>query len=120
MPARVLVSIETTALQIFLPTTVALLTVYIAKGDVEKLMNDCGVSVDKEMLNALFSALDGKNVVDVIAEGSKKVAAMPSGGGGGAAAAGAAVAEEAPKEEEKKEEEEDVDMGGLFGGDDEY
>lgn len=27
---------------------------------------------------------------------------------------------DAPKAEEKKEEVEDVDMGGLFGGDDEY
>lgn len=37
----------------------------------------------------------------------------------GAAAAGGA-AEAAPVVEEKKEEVEDVDMGGLFGGDDEY
>jgi large subunit ribosomal protein LP0 len=40
----------------------------------------------------------------------------PAAGAGPAAAGGAAAA--APKEEEK-EEEEDVDMGGLFGGDDE-
>jgi large subunit ribosomal protein LP0 len=40
----------------------------------------------------------------------------PAAGSGPAAAGGAAAA--APKEEEK-EEEEDVDMGGLFGGDDE-
>ena len=40
----------------------------------------------------------------------------------GPAAAGpvAAGAEEVVVEEEKKEEVEDVDMGGLFGGDDEY
>ena len=39
-----------------------------------------------------------------------------------AAAAGPAAAkvEEKPAEEEKKEETEDVDMGNLFGGDDEY
>merc|ERR1712176_929229 len=46
--------------------------------------------------------------------------------GGGAAAAGpvaAGAAEAAPAEEEKKKEkseEEDVDMGGLFGDDDDY
>ena len=40
-----------------------------------------------------------------------------AGGGGGAGPAGAAV-EEAVVEEEKKEETEDVDMGGLFGDDD--
>ena len=39
-------------------------------------------------------------------------ASAPRGGGGGAAAAAA------PVEEVKKEEEEAVDMGGLFGGDD--
>ena len=37
----------------------------------------------------------------------------------GAAAGPAEVAAEAP-EEEKKEEPEDVDMGGLFGDDDDY
>jgi large subunit ribosomal protein LP0 len=42
-------------------------------------------------------------------------ASAPRAGGGGAAAAAA------PKEEkQEKEEEEDVDMGGLFGDDDEY
>merc|ERR1712127_675577 len=40
-----------------------------------------------------------------------------AGGGGGGAAGPAAEADEAPKEEEKKEEVEDVDMGGLFGDD---
>ena len=44
--------------------------------------------------------------------------ASAGGGGGGGAAAGPAAEEEAPKEEEKKEEVEDVDMGGLFGDDD--
>lgn len=37
-----------------------------------------------------------------------------------AAAAPTAAAEAAPKKEEKEEEEEVVDMGGLFGDDDEY
>jgi len=41
-----------------------------------------------------------------------------------AAAAGPAAAADAkdaaPAEDEKKEEAEDVDMGNLFGGDDEY
>lgn len=45
--------------------------------------------------------------MQLIAEGSTKLASVPSGGGGGAAAAGGAAAgggAEAPKEEEKKEE----------------
>merc|ERR1711977_546558 len=46
-----------------------------------------------------------------------------SGDGGPAAAGPAAATEAAPAEEEKKKEkseEEDVDMGGLFGDDDDY
>ena len=39
---------------------------------------------------------------------------------GGAAAAGPAAAVEETKKEEKKEEVEDVDMGGLFGDEDDY
>lgn len=42
------------------------------------------------------------------------------GGGGGGAAVAAADEGAAAIEEEKKEEVEDVDMGGLFGDDDEY
>ena len=45
------------------------------------------------------------------------------GNAAGPAAAGPAAAADAPaeeKKEEKKEEAEDVDMGGLFGDDDDY
>ena len=71
----------------------------------------------------MMSKLEGKSIPDLIKEGSKQLASMPSGGGGGAAASapaagGAAAKEEAPAEEEP---EEDVDMGDLFGGgDDDY
>jgi len=44
---------------------------------------------------------------------------MPSGGAR-ASAGPAASAAPVQAKEEKKEEVEDVDMGGLFGGDDEY
>lgn len=57
----------------------------------------------------------------LIAEGSTKLASVPSGGGGGgggaapAAAGGPAAAEEAKPEEEEPKEESDEDMGfGLF------
>ncbi len=59
----------------------------------------------------------------LIAEGSTKLASVPSGGSGGgsggaapAAAGGAAAAEEAkPEEKEEEKEESDEDMGfGLF------
>ena len=86
---------------------------------VEAFMKDCGVSCDKDTLKTFFAQIDGKSVTDMVAAGSKKHVKMPTGGGGGArpAAAGGAAAAAAP-EEEKKEEVEDVDMGGLFGGDD--
>ena len=62
----------------------------------------------------LFSkALKGADVAELLSN---------IGSAAGPAAAGPAVAGEAAPEvnEEKKEEAEDVDMGGLFGDDDEY
>ena len=96
--------------------------IVVAKKQVEEFMKKCGVSVDKESLDAFFKQIEGKVVVDAIKEGEKKCIKMPSGGGArpAAAAAGGAAAP-AEKEEPKKEDEpEDVDMGGLFGDDDEY
>ena len=88
------------------------------QAQVEAFMKECGVSCDKATLTTFFAQIEGKSVTDLVAAGAKKHVKMPTGGGGARpAAAGAAVAEEAPKEE-KKEEAEDVDMGGLFGGDD--
>ena len=91
------------------------------QANVEDFMKASGISVDKESLTLFFTKLEGTNVQDAIAAGSKKLVSMPSGGARVAAAGGAASAAvaEAPKEE-KKEEVEDVDMGGLFGGDDDY
>ena len=80
-------------------------------------MTQCGVSADKDVLKTFFAQLEGTTVKDAVAAGSKKHVTMPAGGGAApakAAAGGAAAAEEKPKEEEK-EEAEDVDMGGLFG-----
>ena len=60
-------------------------------------------------------ALKGADVGELLANiGS----AAPAGAAAAAGPAAAAAAEE--KKEEKKEEVEDVDMGGLFGDDDEY
>ena len=88
------------------------------------LLKASGVEADSESLDIMMSKLEGKTIPELIKEGSKQLASMPSGGGGGAAAsapaAGGAAAEKeaAPVEEEP---EEDVDMGDLFGGgDDDY
>jgi large subunit ribosomal protein LP1 len=59
-------------------------------------------------------ALKSANVDDLLTN----IAAAPAGGAAAAGPVAAAAVEE--KKEEKKEEVEDVDMGGLFGGDDEY
>ncbi|RYP75695.1 hypothetical protein DL771_002182 [Monosporascus sp. 5C6A] len=90
--------------------------------DIKRVLESVGIEADNERLEKLISELDGKDISELIAEGSSKLASVPSGGGGGAAAGGAAAggagAAEAPKEDEKKEEEaeeSDEDMGfGLF------
>eukprot|EP00127_Corallochytrium_limacisporum_P000205 Clim_evm22s7 gene=Clim_evmTU22s7 len=86
---------------------------------VKKILESVGVSVDDESLNSVISELSGKDIDEIIAEGTSKLASVPAGGAGGAAAAGgAAGGGDAPAAEEKKEEEEeeeDDDMGfGLF------
>ncbi|KAG1478029.1 hypothetical protein G6F57_007431 [Rhizopus arrhizus] len=86
--------------------------------DVKGLMASVGVEAEEERLNSLISALEGKNVEDLIAEGKEKMASVPTGGAVAAAGAGAAAASnDAPAAEAKEEEKEesDDDMGfGLF------
>ena len=78
-----------------------------------------GIEADGEKVDKVVAELAGKNIEELITEGTAKLGTMPSGGGGGAA--GAAAADSAPaaaekaKEPEPEEEEEDDDMGfGLF------
>ena len=81
-------------------------------------MKACGVSCETSELETFFKALGDRALPELVAAGSKMTISMPSGGGGGAAASGgAAGGAAAEKKEEKKDEEEDVDMGGLFGDD---
>ncbi|KAK2027085.1 ribosomal protein 60S [Colletotrichum zoysiae] len=88
--------------------------------DVKAVLESVGIEADDERLNKLISELEGKDINELISEGSSKLASVPSGGAGGAApAAGgaAAAAADAPAEEAKEEEKEesDDDMGfGLF------
>ncbi|EPS28833.1 60S acidic ribosomal protein P2 [Penicillium oxalicum] len=87
--------------------------------DIKEVLSSVGIDADSERLEKVVSELQGKNLQDLISEGSSKLASVPSGGAAapaaGAAAAGGAAeaAPEAAKEEEK--EESDDDMGfGLF------
>jgi len=91
--------------------------------DVKAVLESVGIEADDERLEKLISELKGKNLSELIAEGSTKLASVSSGGGGGggAAAAGGAAAGGAPAEEkaeekaEEEKEESDEDMGfGLF------
>ncbi|KAI0664192.1 60s acidic ribosomal protein-domain-containing protein [Cubamyces menziesii] len=89
--------------------------------DIKKVLGAVGIEADDERLEKLISELEGKDINQLIAEGSAKLASVPSGGAvassGSAGGAPAAAAAEEKKEEEKKEEKEesDDDMGfGLF------
>ncbi|EXJ88173.1 hypothetical protein A1O1_05101 [Capronia coronata CBS 617.96] len=92
--------------------------------DIKGVLSSVGIDADEERLSKLLSELKGKDISELIAEGSTKLASVPSGGAGGGAAApaaggaagGAAAAEEeAPAAKEEEKEESDEDMGfGLF------
>jgi large subunit ribosomal protein LP2 len=91
--------------------------------DLKKILASVDVEYNPEQSKKVVSELSGKNLDELIAQGSEKLATIPAGGGGGgsAAAAGGSGAGESAKAEEKKEEkkeeeeEEDEDMGfSLF------
>ncbi|TRX88457.1 hypothetical protein FHL15_010647 [Xylaria flabelliformis] len=90
--------------------------------DIKKVLDSVGIEADDDRLETLISELKGKDINELIAEGSSKLASVPSGGaggaaaaGGGAAAGGAAAVEEKAEEKEEEKEESDDDMGfGLF------
>ncbi|KAL6940667.1 60S acidic ribosomal protein P2 [Hanseniaspora vineae] len=87
--------------------------------DIKSVIESVGVEVESSKVDALLSALEGKTVEELIAEGNTKFATVPAAGaavssGAGAASSGAA-AEEAEEEKEEEKEESDEDMGfGLF------
>ncbi|KEF60097.1 large subunit ribosomal protein LP2 [Exophiala aquamarina CBS 119918] len=94
-----------------------------SESDIKEVLSSVGIDADDERLSKLLEELKGKDIGELIAEGSTKLASVPSGGGGGAApaaggaaAGGAAAAEEEkPAEKEEEKEESDDDMGfGLF------
>lgn len=88
--------------------------------DIKKILSSVGIDAEDDKLKKVIGELNGKNIQELIAEGSKKLASMPAAGAAAAPAASAAdapAAVEEKKEEAKKEESEseDEDMGfGLF------
>ncbi|EXJ74232.1 hypothetical protein AYO20_03227 [Fonsecaea nubica] len=95
-----------------------------SEDDIKGVLSSVGIDADEERLSKLLEELKGKDINELIAEGSTKLASVPTGGAGGAAApaaggaaaGGAAAAEEEkPAEKEEEKEESDEDMGfGLF------
>merc|ERR1711990_641107 len=87
-----------------------------SSGDVEKILSSVGAEADKDQLSKLMEQLSGKDIEEVIAAGTEKLASVPAGGAvasSGGGAGGAAAEEE--KKEEFEEEESDDDMGfSLF------
>ena len=82
-----------------------------------KIIKASGNEVEPYWPMLFAKALKGQDVGALLAN----IGNAGGGGGGAAADAGPAAAAVEEKEEEvKKEEPEDVDMGGLFGDDDDY
>jgi len=83
-------------------------------------LESVGVGFDAERAALVVKQLAGKSIQELVAEGSKKMASMPSGGGAAAPAAaaggdGGAKVEEKKEEKKEESEESDDDMGfGLF------
>ncbi|KAF8251982.1 hypothetical protein K440DRAFT_658352 [Wilcoxina mikolae CBS 423.85] len=89
--------------------------------DVKTVLSSVGAEVNSDRLDMLISELSGKDIQELIAAGSSKLASVPSGGpssgvnSAGAIATGGTAATEPDQEHEKEEEESDEDMGfGLF------
>ena len=88
--------------------------------DIKSVLSAVGIDAEEERLQKLLAELEGKDLQELISEGTQTLASVPAGGAGAAAAApaaGGAAAAEAPAEEKKEEaaEESDEDMGfGLF------
>ena len=80
-----------------------------SKEKITAILESVGIQVDAKAIDALLEKLNGKNIEELIKEGSSKLAVV-----GGGAAAPAAVAPTEAKEEEKKEEEEVVELAGGF------
>ena len=91
---------------------------------VKKILSSVSIEASDDDINRVITALNGKDIDQLIKEGKEKLASVPTGGGGGAAPA-AAAGGAAPaagkkedvkeKEKEKEPEEEEADMGfSLF------
>merc|ERR1712166_75870 len=79
-----------------------------------KVIKASGNSVESYWPGLFAKALQGQDVAKLLAN----VSAGAPAASGAPAAGGAAAAEKEPEKEAEPEEEVDMDMGGMFGGDD--
>ena len=84
--------------------------------DVKKVIKEAGATADDSQVDALVAACNGKAFHELVEAGMSSIAS--SGPAAGAAAAGGAPAAAAKEAVVEAEPEEEVDMGGLFGDDD--
>ena len=82
-----------------------------SKEKITAILSSVGITADEKALDSILEKLSGKDIAELIKEGSSKLAVV-GGGGAAAPAAGGAATEE--KKEEKKEEEEVVELAGGF------
>ena len=52
---------------------------FIAADDVSKLLKEVGVAPEKESLDNMIKAVKGKKLHELVRDGSKKLASVPSG-----------------------------------------
>ena len=84
------------------------------EGKVKEILGAAGAEIEDAKVTEVFTAMNGKDVWEVIAAGKSQMGSMAVAAAPAAGAAAAAT-EEAPKEEEKKEEEEEEEDFGGFG-----
>merc|ERR1711890_95776 len=63
----------------------------ISAANINKILSSVGIESDAAKVDLVVKELAGKDVAEVIAEGTSKLGSMPSGGGAAAPAAGGAA-----------------------------
>ncbi len=61
------------------------------KAAITKILDSVGAKAEDEQVEKVLSELKGKDLAELIAEGSKKISSVPSGGAAAPAAGGAAA-----------------------------
>merc|ERR1712038_156478 len=86
----------------------------VSADNIKKILSSVGIDADDEKVDKVVSELAGKDIAELIKEGTEKLGSVPAGAapaaGGGAPAGEVAPAAAAAKEPEPESEEDD-DMG---------